>query len=186
MISFLTAFDYKLNLRYTIYAVRDGDEMESLQYQGWNFEFDKAATREYYASHHDECTCASCRNFHKNVNEMPLEVKSFLEGFGIDVDNPIEQMSVIALKDENLVEQQVEYCVKGTTASKDGYEIDIGPVQIVLLKKEHMANHEMEEPYFGLALFNMYFHWTVGDDINECYPEQQSLLQKIKAFLFRR
>jgi hypothetical protein len=67
--------------------------MESLQCQGWNFKFDKAATQEYYASHKDECTCASCCNFYKNINEMPLDVKEFLEGFGIDVDHPIGQIS---------------------------------------------------------------------------------------------
>lgn len=186
---FLTAFDNNHNSRYTnllTYAVRDGDEMEFLQYQGWNFEIDKEATRDYYASHRDECICATCRNFHKNINEMPLEVKNFLEGFGIDIDNPIEQMSIIAFKDQNLVEQQVEYCVKGTATTKDGYEIDIGSVQIVLQKKEHMANHEMKEPYFGLALNNMFFHWTVDYDINEAYPERQSILEKIKSFLFRR
>lgn len=160
-----------------------GDKMESLQHQGWNFEFDRAATHEYYASHHDECTCASCRNFHKNIYEMPLDVRAFLEGFGIDVNNPIEQMSLIALKEDNLVEQEVVYCVKGIASSDNGYEIDIGPVQISFLKKEHMPNHKMEEPYFGFTLYNMFFHWAVDDDINECYPERQSLLQKIKAFL---
>ncbi|HOG00402.1 MAG TPA: hypothetical protein PK438_08410 [Clostridia bacterium] len=159
--------------------------MESLQYQGWSFEFDKAATRGYYASHRDECTCASCRNFHKTIEEMPPDVKRFLEGFGIDIDHPIEQMSVIALKKENLVEQQVQYCVKGTAISEEGHEIGIGPVQIAPLNKNAMANHEMEEPYFGFALYNMYFHWTVEDDIDEVYPEQRSLMQKIKAFLSR-
>ncbi|MEN6490024.1 MAG: hypothetical protein ABFD66_14295, partial [Smithella sp.] len=98
--------------------------MESLQYQGWNFEFDKDATREYYATHHEECTCASCRNFHLSIKEMSLDVREFLEGFGIDVNNPIEQMSVIALKEDNLVEQEVIYCVKGTASSDEGYEID--------------------------------------------------------------
>jgi hypothetical protein len=102
--------------------------MESLQYQGWNFEIDKKATQEYYDSHFDKCTCATCRNFHKNINEMPLGVKEFLEELGIDIDNPIEQMSVIAFKDKKLVEQEVIYCVKGTATSNEGYEIDIGNV----------------------------------------------------------
>jgi hypothetical protein len=48
-----------------------------------------------------------------------------------------------------------------------------------------MPNHEMDEPYFGLALFNMFFHWTVDDDINECYPEHRTILQKLRTFLFR-
>ena len=43
----------------------------------------------------------------------------------------------------------------------------------------------MDEPYFGLLLFNMYFHWTVEDDINEFYPEQRTILQKLKSFLYR-
>ncbi len=54
--------------------------MESIKYQGWDFTFDKASTREYYTSHRDNCTCASCRNFHKNINEMPLDVRAFLKG----------------------------------------------------------------------------------------------------------
>lgn len=36
-----------------------------------------------------------------------------------------------------------------------------------------------------LMLFNMYFHCTVEDDINECYPVQQGIIQKLKAFFFR-
>lgn len=159
--------------------------MESLKYQGWHFEFDKKATQEYYASHYDKCNCATCRNFHKNIKEMPLEVKNFLEELGIDIDNPIEQMSVVAFKEENIVEQKVQYYVKGTATSDEGYEIDIGNVQIVVLNKGLMPNHEMDEPYFGLLLFNMYFHWTVEDDINEFYPEQRTILQKLKSFLFR-
>lgn len=113
---------------------------------------------------------------------MPLEVKRFLEKFGIDINNPIEQMTAIALKEENLVEQEVQYCVKGIATSNDGYEIDIGSVQISLLNKNKMANHEMEEPYFGLVIYNMFFHWTVDDDINECYPEQLSVLERLKSY----
>jgi hypothetical protein len=48
-----------------------------------------------------------------------------------------------------------------------------------------MANHEMEGPYFGFAVYNMYFHWTVEDNIDEVYPERRSIFQKIKAFMFR-
>lgn len=159
--------------------------MESLQYQGWHFEFDKEATQKYYASHHDKCSCAPCRNFHKNIKEMPLEVKRFLEEFGIDIDNPIEQMSVIALKEENLVEQEVQYCVKGIATSNELYEIDIGSVQIAILNNNETANHEMEEPCFGLFIFNMFFHWTVDDDINECYPEHLSILERLKSYIKR-
>jgi len=45
--------------------------MENFEYQGWTFEYNKGATTEYYANHHDDCSCASCRNFHKNIHEMP-------------------------------------------------------------------------------------------------------------------
>ncbi len=62
------------------------------------------------------------------------------------------------LKKDNLVEQEVIYCVKGTVSVDEGYEIDIGPVKICFLKKEHIPNHEMEEPYLGFALYNMFFH----------------------------
>lgn len=48
-----------------------GKQMENFEYQGWTFEYNKGATTEYYANHHDDCSCASCRNFHKNIHEMP-------------------------------------------------------------------------------------------------------------------
>lgn len=161
--------------------------MESMQYQGWIFNFDKDATREYYAKHRYECSGAPCRNFHQNLFEMPSEVRRFLEGFGVDIDNPIEQMSTTAFKEDNLVEQEVMYCVKGTASSEEGYEIDIGNVQISIVKdRSVMPNHEMPEPYFGLILYNLFFHWTVDDDIDDWYPESNKLLRKNKTFLFRK
>ena len=161
--------------------------METFQYEGWSFDFDKDSTRKYYATYSNDCTCASCRNFHKNIKEMPSDVKDFLERFGIDIDKPIEQMSSIVIKEDNLVEQEVSYCVKGTASSVEGYEIDIGNVQIVIHnKKRGMPNHEMTEPYFAFILFNMLFHWTVDDDINECYPERKRFIQKLKSLFFHK
>lgn len=163
--------------------------METLQYRDWNFEYDKEATREYYTAHRDECPCAPCRNFHKNIKEMPAEVKTFLENFGVDIDRPIEQMWAIAYKEDNLVEQVAYYCVKGKAFSEEGYEIDIGSVQIVVhLNEIGIPNHKMEEPCFVVSLHNMFFHWIVEDDINESYPDypvKKGFLQKFILF-FRK
>jgi len=165
--------------------------MEHVEFQGWTFEFNKEVTTEYYANLHYDCSCASCRNFHKNIHEMPLDVKEFLENFGIDINNPIEKKSVIAIKDENKVEHEVCYCVKGIPKSMEGYEIDIGPVQIVIYDHKNMKgipHIKMQNPYFVFVIYNMYFPWTVDEDIDEIYPEHQirkKFLQKILMKIFR-
>ncbi|QUH25354.1 hypothetical protein [Serpentinicella alkaliphila] len=91
----------------------------------WRFNFDKDITRAYYERLDILCSCATYRNYYKNIQAIPLGLRRFLEEFGIDVGKPIEQWSVIVNKDENIVENVVYYAINGVANSSDCYEIDI-------------------------------------------------------------
>lgn len=167
--------------------------MERLERQGWSFLFDKAATEEYYRTHPDTCMCAPCRNFRGNCSKIPEELKCFLENFGIAVQNPIEQWSVDAIQEEQRAEHVIYYCVKGTAQSQEGYEIDIGSMQICILKQEDagVPNHEMEDPCFVLVIYNLWLDWTLQDNIYEIYPlrknaEKHKLLRRFGEWLIRK
>lgn len=65
---------------------------------GWEFYYDKDVTENYYKNYNDLCQCSSCRNFYKNVELIPEDVRMFMEQFGIDISKPIEQESIVANK----------------------------------------------------------------------------------------
>lgn len=157
--------------------------MTNIKYGDWNFDVDVESTAQYYKDYNDLCDCAMCRNFYLNVPKIPTDIKAFLEQFGIDVGKPIEQWSVTADKQEKIVDNVLYYAVNGTAESLEGYEIDFGPINIVVQAPkpddvvkcpEHSPNTEIAEPYFVFELFNVWTPWLVGDDINECYPEPKT------------
>lgn len=159
---------------------------------GWNFSFDKEITQAYYEKLDILCSCATCRNFYKNIQSIPIELRKFLEEFRIDVGKPIEQWSVIANKDKNIVENVIYYAVNGVANSSDCYEIDIQNVHIIVMHPnsedvvhcpENSPNTEIEEPYFVLQIHNLWLPWIVEDDINECYPEPKEFSKTIKSFI---
>ncbi|MDD2361690.1 MAG: DMP19 family protein [Oscillospiraceae bacterium] len=154
--------------------------MVDIKYSGWNFNVDVESTMEYYKNYDGLCDCAMCRNFYLNAPNLPSDVKNFLEQFGIDVGKPIEQWSVIADKQEKIVENALYYAVNGTAESLDGYEIDFGAINVVVQAPkpddvvkcpENSPNTEISEPYFILEVYNVWTPWLVEDDINACYPD---------------
>ncbi len=167
---------------------------KQFDYGGWHFDFDKEKTQLFYSAYHDLCSCASCRNFYANATSLPVELKSFLEQFGIDAAKPIEQWSLEADRAHATVNNAVYYAVTGTARSNHGRPVDIGSVEITVMAPspddvvhcpENSPNADIEEPYFMLQLLNLWLPWTVGDDIEDCYPEPKSFGQRIHA-LFKR
>ena len=155
--------------------------MEQFEYDDWKFEFDKEATELFYKENKDTCGCSMCRNFRYNIYMMPKEVKNFLEQFGIDIRNPIEQHLTDNVIVENQIEQEVVYVVNGIAKSDTGYEIDIGTVQIVI-DEEYIFEPNINQQCFFLTVYNMYFPWTVEEDIEECFPKDISIWRRIKQF----
>ena len=85
----------------------------------WDFDFDKEITHSFYEKLDGLCSCAMCRNFYENIQSLPIELREFLEQFGIDVAKPIEQWPVTAKKDENIVDNVVYYAVNGVAKTMD-------------------------------------------------------------------
>jgi hypothetical protein len=151
--------------------------MEQFKYDDWYFEFDRDTTQEYYKNNKYICDCPMCRNYRDNVHMMPDNVKKFLEQFGIDILSPIEHIEGII--DGKQVEQQVVYVVNGMARSDTGYEIDIGLVQIVI-DKEYIFESKIQQPCFYLTIYNMYFPYTIKDDIGECFSRDKSIWERLR------
>ncbi len=154
--------------------------MAEIKHGEWSFNVDIESTAQYYKDYDGLCSCAMCRNFYLNAANLQPDFKAFLEQFGIDVAKPIEQWSLTANKQENVVDNVLYYAVNGTVEFSDKYEIDFGVINIVVqaLKPddivkcpENSPNTEIGEPYFIFEIFNVWTPWVVEDDINECYPE---------------
>jgi hypothetical protein len=167
-----------------------------LKSNGWNFLFDKEATERYYQALNDQlCDCAMCRNFYLNADKIPAELRVFLEQFGIDVAKPIEQWSNMADKENMCVNHTLYYSVEGHATSQDGYEIDIGPISILIespkeddavKSPENSPNVEISEPYFVFTVFNLWLPWVIEDSIDDCYPEKKSFFKALFSSIKRK
>lgn len=169
--------------------------MAKIEHGEWEFNVDIKSTAQYYKDYDGLCSCPMCRNFYLNAQNLQHDVRNFLEQFGIDVAKPIEQWSVAANKQENLVDNVLYYAVNGTVESWDKYEIDFGVINIVVQAPnstdvvkcpENSPNTEIGEPYFVFEIFNVWLPWTVDDDINECYPDPKPKKSLIKKLFSKR
>jgi len=165
-----------------------------LSSNGWDFSFDKEATEQYYQAFSDLCECPMCRNFYLNADKIPADLRAFLEQFGIDPAKPPEQWSLTADKENMRVDNVIYYVVSGYATSQEGYEIDIGPISIVVNSPkpddvikcpEFSPNVDISEPYFVFSVYNLWLPWTVKDNIDECYPDKKPLFRRIVSALKR-
>lgn len=168
--------------------------MSIINSKGWRFSFDKQATKQYYEELNDLCQCDMCRNFYLNVDKIPVDLRIFLEQFGIDVAKPIEQWSLTANKENRRVDNTIYYAVNGYATSPDEDEIEIGAVTVfvespkpddVVKCPEYTPNTEIPEPYFILIISNLWLPWTINSDIDECYPDKKPLFRRILGGLNR-
>lgn len=147
-----------------------GDFMNNIiSNNGWKFCFNKAATALYYENYTDLCQCASCRNFYKNTKYISADIRNFIEQFGADVAKPIEQESIIADKEQRIVENTLYYAVNGIAKSLNNSDIQIEQSSIRIIPKEASPNTDISEPYFVFAIYNIWLPWTVDDSMDESY-----------------
>lgn len=146
-----------------------GDSMNSIINSKWKVRFDESATKLYYRNYTDLCQCASCRNFYQNVNCLSVDIRKFVEQFGADVAKPIELVSILAEKEQGLVEYTLYYAVHGTVELLDESDMQIGKSSISVVPKETSPNTDISEPYFVFEIYNVWLPWTVEDNINEFY-----------------
>ena len=135
----------------------------------WKANFDKSVTEIYYQNYTDLCQCASCRNFYQNANSVSVDIRKFIEQFGSDVTKPIELESILADKEQGIVEYTLYYAVNGTIELLEESDIQLEEYSISIVSKEASPNTDISEPYFVFAINNIWLPWTVDDNINECY-----------------
>lgn len=137
--------------------------MENIIQQNWNFYIDKEATNEYYKKNtQDYCDCIYCENYRKSVAEnIPEELKDFLNKFGIEIDNPEE---IICLNSEDdTINYEVFYPVKGNATSDEEKNIKLEQaecdIRVILL--EQGPNTQMTNPGFYFDILNICLPWTI-------------------------
>lgn len=164
--------------------------MDIIEQYGWLFSFDKTETAKYYAEYDGLCNCAVCRNYYKAIHCHSPELREFLEQFGIDMAKPVETWSHNADKAEKLADYMAYYPVKGTAESSEGYEIDIGAVQIVVRGPapsdvvhcpEFPSSTELTAPYFIFEIYNLWLPWLISEDMDELYPEKKSFMERVRS-----
>lgn len=140
-----------------------------IEKNGWKFIFDKNKTSKYYENYSDLCQCESCKNFYKNVKFISDDIRSFIEQFGIDINKPIEQQSIIADKTKKIVENTVYYAVIGEAIALNYSNIPIGQSIVQIIPKEISPNTDIPQPYFVFSVSDIWLPWTVDYNIDDVY-----------------
>ena len=115
------------------------------------------------------CQCESCKNFYKNIKFVSDDIRSFIEQFGIDINKPIEQQSIIADKTKKIVENTVYYAVIGEAIALNNSNIPIGQSIVQIIPKEISPNTDISQPYFVFSVSDIWLPWTVDYNIDDVY-----------------
>lgn len=135
--------------------------MEDIIYQNCNFYIDKEATNEYYKKNiQDQCDCIYCENYRESVSEnIPEELKDFLNKFGIMINNPEE---IICLDTEDgIINYEVFYPIKGRVVSDEEKNIELAECNIRVVSLEQGPNTQMTDPGFYFDILNICLPWTI-------------------------
>ena len=156
--------------------------MKTIQKDEHIFQVDAEKTKAYYMTH-SLCDCDACRNFYTQIHGKYPQLEAFLAELGVDIAKP-DEMPWWDVKDK--IDYNPCYTVTGTIENLGKYEIDFDSVNVVVSKGENPFDdipNEQTEPYFVLAVYNIYLPWIL-DEPFPARPKRETLLDKIKR-LFR-
>lgn len=138
-----------------------------------NIKFDYNITKKYRDINNYQCDCAYCRNYYKTfINKYP-KITSFLEGFGLDINYPLEAMPekeipTEADKTDKTMEYTVYFPVKGEIF-EDELIIRIENTNVRILKesdsKQICPSPKMEEPYLIIELNSIELPWILDEEL---------------------
>lgn len=104
--------------------------MKHVERDGWSFDVNPDAQQHYYEEQ-DLCGCLYCVNFRKQIEEHYPELVSFLSELGVNACR-MDECSSLTCDDGTIDYFCVEYLVCGKIIDSVPYEIDVGPVSIVV------------------------------------------------------
>ena len=137
--------------------------MENIIEQNWNFYIDKEAINEYYKKNiQDQCDCVYCQNYRESVAEnIPEDLKDFLNKFGIEIDNP-EEIIYLSSEDDT-INYEVFYPVKGNVTSDEEKNIKLEQAEcdIRVIPLEQGPNTQMIDPGFYFDILNVRLPWII-------------------------
>lgn len=137
--------------------------MKNIIYHNWNFYIDKETTNEYYKKNiQDQCDCMYCQNYRKSVAEnIPEELKDFLNKFGIEIDNP-EEIICLDVEDD-IINYEIFYPIKGSVVldKENNIELEQAGCNIRVIPLEKGPNTQMTNSGFYLDILNMCLPWII-------------------------
>lgn len=132
-----------------------------------NINFDYDSTKEYRLKYESQCSCAYCRNYYKTFKKKYPKTSKLLEKYGLNVEFPIEIISLTYDRQNNEIEYEVYYPIKGTM-DKDEIILNLEELEIRILKgsinNNLCPNPKMEEPYLLIEISGVKLPWI----LNEC------------------
>lgn len=125
-----------------------------LEFGGWKFRLDVAATMEHTTKNStDHCDCAYCRNFYGAVDGTYPDLRPFLGKFGIYLDGPSEVMPL----EPTLI--LTCYRVHGEVLSRGGGDFWLGGVRFTV--------ENGDDGTFLLWVGELDIPWILEEDMDE-------------------
>ncbi|MFQ8922892.1 MAG: hypothetical protein ACLR60_13435 [Clostridium paraputrificum] len=116
-------------------------------------------TKEYYEQliSSDLCQCSYCKNYIKEIRKSYPLVAKYLENMGVDIEKPLEAMTLESDKKQNIEYISVQYFVIGDRgdfkkAMISGVNIDIA---------ESHPSTDIKDNHFVIEIFPIILKWVI-------------------------
>lgn len=127
----------------------------------WIFEVDIPQTMERSGAHAaDHCTCGYCENFYRTVDSVYPHMRSFLTGFGVNIEGPDEFCPF----EPTICE--ATYVVCGKILQHGSLTIHVDGVP-VLFQSSLELDHALPQPSFGIVVGLMDLPWVLDEPMEE-------------------
>jgi hypothetical protein len=139
----------------------------------WEFNYDIQATKDNYKKN-NKCNSTPCKNFRKLIKNNYPKLYEFLLKFGVNIERPEEIMWFEGNKNEEIIDYNAWYIIKGEIVKNGNYEIDIDTLNIVVTNSNKGSpNTEVNEPYFWFCVYNIVLPWKMKEDFSNIFPKKQ-------------
>ena len=132
-----------------------------------NINIDHEATKRYREINSYQCDCSYCRNYYISFKDKYPKTSTFIEGFGLDINFPLEVMPLPYDSKDKTMGYTVYYPVKGEIFNEI-FELKLEGLYIRVLKESDSKNlcpkPKMEEPYLLMEINGIKLPWLLDED----------------------
>lgn len=133
-----------------------------------NINIDLKATKRYREINSYQCDCSYCRNYYISFKDKYPKTSAFIEGFGLDINFPLEAMPLPYDNKDKTKGYTVYYPVKGEIFT-EVFELKIEDLYIRVLKGSDSKNlcprPKMQEPYLLIEINDIKLPWVLDKEI---------------------